>query len=474
MSQNQYDVVVIGGGPGGYVGAIRASQLGGKTLLIEKSELGGVCTNVGCIPTKTLLRGIELLSEIRDSNDFGINFSNLSHDYVNLLQKKNEVINRLRAGINFLLKSNNVEIIKATGILSSQNQVELHKESNESPHIISTKSVILATGSRSNIPNISGIEINEVLTSDKLLSLEQIPKSILIIGGGPEGAEFASILSTLGCEVTIIELLETLLPSEDRDIGSRLYRIFEKQKINIFTSSKVKKIIKNNENLDVIVDTPNKEITFNVENVLLASGRRPNIENIGLDNVGINFSSKGITVNNLMETNIKNIFAIGDVVGGGLAHIAFEGGFTAAENAMGLNSKINLSNIPRCIYTIPEIAAVGLTEYEAISKNYKLSIGRFYSQSSGRAHTQGYTEGFIKLICETDSGKILGAHIINKSASEIISEITLALQLNARVQDLAETIHPHPTLSEGIKEAALEIINKPIHILPKKEYKKSN
>ena len=473
MSQNQYDVIVIGGGPGGYVSAIRSSQLGGKSILIERSELGGVCTNVGCIPTKTLLRGVELLSEIKESNDFGVNFSNLSHNYPNLLQKKNEVINRLRAGINFLLKSNNVEIIKATGILSSENQVELHKELAESPIILSAKSIVIATGSRYNIPNIPGIELEEVLTSDKLLSLEQIPKSILIIGGGPEGAEFASILSNLGCEVIIIELLENLLPSEDKDLGSRLYRIFEKQKIKIFTSSKVKKIIKNNENLDVVVDTQDKEITFNVEKVLLASGRRPNIENIGLDKLGVNFSSQGIIVNDFMETNIKNIFAIGDVVGGGLAHIAFEGGFTAAENAMGLNSKITLSNIPRCIYTIPEIAAVGLTENEAIGKNYKISIGRFNSQASGRAHTQGYTEGFIKLICETESGKILGAHIINKSASEIISEVTLALQLNARAQDLAETIHTHPTLSEGIKEAALEIINKPIHILPKKEFTKN-
>ena len=466
MPKNWYDVVVIGGGPGGYAAAIRASQLGANVILTEKSELGGVCTNVGCIPTKTLLRGVELYSEVKTGEAFGINFSDLSLSYHDLLQKKDEVVKRLRDGVQYLLKANGVEIAKANGVITAKGQVTLHN--NESTNKISTESVIIATGSRPNIPLIPGIDSDDVLTSDKLLSWKKVPKNLLIIGGGPECSEFTSILNPLGCKITIIEMLDRLLPSEDRDLGVKLASLFEKQNVKIFTSSKVKMIKKIDNILQVHIQSPDGEVVVQPDNVLIASGRRPNVEELGLEALNIEMTNLGISVDEHMETNVKGIFAVGDVVGGGLAHVAFEGGVIAAENTVGLKSKLDLNAVPRCIYSIPEIATVGISEAEAEKKQYKISVGRFSFQASGRSYTLGDTNGFVKIICESESGKILGAQIMAKYASELISEVTLAIKMGITVEDLVQTIHPHPSLSEALKEAALDILNKNLHNIPKK------
>lgn len=462
MTEDWYDVAVIGGGPGGYVAAIRAAQLGGKILLVEKSELGGVCTNVGCIPTKTILRGIEFYTESKVAEAFGLRFTDLSLDYRKLLEKKGEVVKRLREGIQYLLKVNGVSIEKATGSIPTKGKVSLVKNEGTQT-VVSTESIIVATGSNPKIPPIMGIESKGVMTSDQFLNLEDVPRSILIVGGGAEGCEFASMLNPVGCKVIVVEMLETLIPNEDRDIGLRLSRVFERSGVTVHCSSKVKHFERIGEILHVSVESPKGEVSYDVEKVLLGAGRSPNVDGLGLDALGVRVGPSGILVDEHMETDVKGVFAVGDVVGGGLAHVAFEGGIVAAENSMGLRTTLDLSAVPRCIYTSPEVAAVGLSEAEAQIRGYRVSSGRFPLQASGRAYTLGETEGFAKVVCEAESNRLLGVHIIGKSASEIISGPTLALKMKARAEDLAETIYPHPTLSEAVREAALDVLNRALH-----------
>lgn len=464
MSASRYDVVVIGGGPGGYVAAIRAAQLGGRVALVEAAELGGTCTNWGCIPTKALLRSVECLVEARRAREFGVNLGSVDFSLEAVVKRKDDVVTKLREGIRYLLDSHGVELIRGRGRLSGSNKVEVSRQDGVSIDI-EGRSVILATGSKTRIIPIPGLSEVDVMTNEhEALSPKRIPESLLIIGGGPEGVEFATIYSNLGSRVVLVEMLSTLLPMEDEEMGVRLERMLTSRGVSVYTKSVVKEVSRKDGYIEATILTEGSESTVSVERVLLAAGHVPNLDDLGLDEVGVAYTKKGITVNERMETSVRGIYAVGDVVSVGLAHVASEQGVVAAENAMGLHSTYDSRVVPRCIYTIPEVAAVGLTTQQAREQKISYVAGRFPFSASGRALTLGESEGVVKILAEKESKKILGVHIIGPRASDLIPEAALAMKMGATLKDLARTMHPHPTLSEALKEAALDALGEAIHL----------
>jgi dihydrolipoamide dehydrogenase len=463
LDEEIYDVGVIGGGPGGYVAAIRAAQLGGKVVLVERGELGGTCTNVGCIPTKTLMRSVELLSESRRAHEFGIIVKEVSFDFKRLMERKETVVKRMAEGTRYLLEANGVKILAGRGVISAPREINVFQDSGRIK--VSAEGIIIATGSRGKVPSIPGVELDGVMTSDEIIHIDEVPRSLLIIGGGPEGAEFGCIFGKLGCEVLIVEMLPHLIPFEDGELGNRLAQALKRNNVTVRVNTTVKKISDHGDRKKVTLDSDGKEEEVETHRILLAVGRSPNVVNIGLEDLGIKYDSKGIKVDDHMQTNVKDVYAIGDVTGGGLAHVASEEGVIASENAMGEDVTIDLGVVPRCIYTIPEIAAVGLTENQAKERGYEISVGRFPFSANGRALTLGEAEGVVKVVAEKTTKEILGVHIFGPHASDIIPEAVLALKLKAKTEDLAKTIHPHPTLSETLKEAALDSQGRAIHII---------
>jgi len=464
MSDSSYDVVVIGGGPGGYVAAIRAAQLGGKVALVESANLGGTCTNWGCIPTKALLRSVECLVESRRSKDFGVILGSIDYSLKAIVKRKDEIISRLREGIKYLLDSYGVSLIQGRGRLSSPNKVSVSRPDG-SKLKLEGRAIILATGSKNRLLPIPGLSEVDVMTNEhEALSPNRAPESLLIIGAGPEGVEFATIYSNLGSKVTLVEMMPTIIPLEDEEIGVRLGKILSSNDVAIHTKSLVKEVKRKEGYVEVCINTDGTESKISVEKVLLAAGHVPNLNDLGLEEVGVTYTKKGISVNERMETSVKGVYAVGDVVTVSLAHIASEQGIVAAENAMGLNSIYDSRVVPRCIYTIPEVAAVGLTTQQAREQKIDFVTGRFPFTASGRALTLGETEGTIKVLVEKSSKKIIGVHIIGPRASDLIPEATLAMRMGATVSDLAKTIHPHPTLSEALKEAALDAVGEAIHL----------
>ncbi len=445
----KYNLVVIGAGPGGYVAAIRASQLGAKVAVVEKGAVGGTCLNRGCIPTKCLVGALDPLNKIKGLETCGIKIGDAKVDFAQMIAWKDKVVAQLVGGILFLFKSNGIELIKGTGRIKSANSVEVIAADTKEE--IEAEKIILASGSSPLKPKSFPFDDARFITSDELLSLTKVPKSLTIIGGGVIGCEFASIFNHLGAEVSIYEMMEHLLPAEDEEVSRFLEKSFKREGIKIFTGTKVE------EPRDI-----------ESEKILVALGRTLNLDNLGLEIVGIKQGERGnILVNERMETNIPNIYAIGDITGKGLlAYLASKQGMVAAENSQGISSVMDYRIVPSCIFTDPEIGTVGLTEEEA-RKKYVVKIGKFPLQASGKAHTINDTRGFVKIIAESETEKILGAKIVGSEATDIIIILALAMKLGAKVKDLSDLIYGHPTFAESIREAAQDVDKRAIH-LPKK------
>lgn len=465
MNFQETDVAVIGGGPAGYVAAIRAAQLGGKVVLVEKEKLGGVCLNIGCIPTKVLVKSCEVLSTIKRAKEFGVEVGeDIKINLPRLMGRKKRIVARLVGGVGYLLKKNKVQWIKGEGNLIDPSTILIREEGKEQR--LKAKKIIIATGSLpANLP-IKGIDEKAVITSTEALEIEDIPENFLIIGGGVIGIEFANIYSTLGSKVTIVELLPRILPGEDAEISEKLKQIMIKRGINILTSSTVDSVKREETGYVGVVKTPQgiKEIPF--DKMLVSVGRRANSTKIGLEQVGIKTDKKGwIQVNSRMQTNIPNIYAAGDVVGGYLlAHIAYIEGEIAAENAMEKFSEVNYRAVPRFVCSTPEMAAVGLTEEEAKKRGHHVKVGKFPFIANGKALIIGESEGMVKIICNAETEEVLGIHILGPQATDLILEGTISINLETTLEEMINTIHPHPGLGEAIREAALDAQGRVIHI----------
>lgn len=450
-----YDVIILGGGPGGYVAAIRAAQLGGKVLLIEKEHLGGVCLNKGCIPTKALLKCSGTYSAIKKSEMFGINVEGISFDFKKMMRRKQEVVTTLVNGIKGLMKANGIEVIKGEGNIIDPTHVSVNDKKYE------TANIIIATGSKPFVPNIKGVTSGNVLDSDGLLSIDTLPSSMVIIGGGVIGLEFGILLSELGCKVTIIEMMEDILFMADDDMIVEARNILASHKIEIITSARVSEI----KDDVVIYEKGGQSISINCEKVLVASGRAPNIDMSQLDRLGINHERGKIATDERMKTNKEGIYAIGDVNGKYmLAHVASEEGIVAVENIFGHDKKISYKAVPQCIYLHPEFAWVGITEKEARNKGMDIEIGKFPMAANGKSLAEGDTSGFIKVIIDKKYKEIIGVHMVCAHATDMIAEAVLAMGLEATANEMINTIHPHPTVSEAVAESFNAALGRAIHL----------
>jgi len=455
------DVAIIGAGPAGYVAAIRAAQLGATISLIEKDEIGGVCLNRGCIPTKALLESANLLSKIGKAEKHGISVGNVSTDIRSMMRRKNGIVRRVVASTRRLIESYDVEIVEGTATLTGSREITVTGSS--SLRKIEAGNIIIAAGSAPAPLRTPTSEAIRIITSDEALATEDLPGSLLIIGGGAIGVEFACIFNMLGTEVTLVEMMPQLLPGEDEEIASFLKYLLEENGVKILTEARVTKIEEKNGESTVAVAKNNCERTMTPEEILVAVGRVPKTQGLGLDNIVVNDGGR-IIVNKRMETKVPHIYAIGDVVGKYmLAHVASAEAIVAAENVMGAAVEIDYRAVPRCVYTSPEVASVGLTEKQAIESGRPTTVGRFSFSTNSRALTLSEDRGGIKVVADAKSGEILGIHMIGPEVSEMIHEAVLAIRLEATVQDVADLIHAHPTLSETLKEAALDATGRSIH-----------
>ena len=461
---SEIDVVIIGGGPGGYVSAIKAAHLGLKAVLIEKDKLGGVCLNWGCIPTKALVSTAELLNNLQRAGEFGIQIKDYSFDFPAIMKRKDMITQRLSSGVGQLMKANHVRVIRREGQIIEPGIVEVTDIAGEK-EMIKTKNIIIATGSKVMRLPLPGMDSEGVITSDEALSLSELPSRILIVGGGVVGIEFAGIFKALGVEVTVVEMLPRILLPIDEEIARRLTQLLKRKGIEILTDCKVKEIKKNNQNLEVLVSTLDGEKKLETEKVLLAAGRVPELGNIDAQGLGIELDGKAIKVDEKMMTNIPGIYAVGDVVGKiMLAHVASREGIVAVENIAGKEVLMDYKVVPNCVFSMPEVASVGLTEEEARKENNNIKVSKFPFMANGKALGMGETEGMVKIIADGDTLEILGVHILGAHASDLIAEGTLALSMEATAEEIVNTIHAHPTLAETITEAAEGIIGKPIHL----------
>jgi len=456
-------IAVIGAGPGGYVAALRARQLGARVTLIERERVGGVCLNWGCIPTKALLRTAEVLHTAREAEKFGVQTGAVELDWKKAQERKDQVVAQLVGGVEVLLQKAGVEIIKGEARFSEP--WKLHVNTPQGVEVLRPTRIIIATGSSPMSLPIPGIDLPQVIGSTEALSLQELPRRLLIIGGGAIGVEFAALFGICGVEVTLVELLPRLVPTVDHDIGEALAWTLGQQGIAVHTGSRVTRIAPAGSAVTCTVEGPQGTFDVTVDNVLLAVGRKPNVEGLALDVAGVHYSAKGIAVNNRMETNVPGIYAIGDVVGGSmLAHVAMRQGVVAAENACGKESFINYKAVPACIFTIPEAATVGMSEEQARQAGHDVMIGKFALVNNGKAVAAGEFNGFIKIVADRRFGEILGLHIVGPHASDLILEGTLAINLEATLEEIDTTIHAHPTLGEAIVEAALAAQGRALHV----------
>ena len=464
-------IIVIGGGPGGYVAAIRAAQLGAETTLIERAAIGGACLNVGCIPTKTLLHTAHEFHALNVGSYAGLKADNVRVDWNELQKHKVSVVERLRGGVEGLLKANKVKVIRGNATLQADKSVVVDskegKESEENP--LACDNIIIATGAvPASIPNIV-VDGDTIINSDHALALTEIPKSMAIIGGGVIGCEFAQVFARLKCEVTIFEAMPQLLPGLDSDAAKLLHKALEQDGIKIHLNARITLAEKTSKGLKIISDSGEAKKEFNVETLLVAIGRKANLEGLGLESLSIEQQWGAIVVDENFMTNVPGIYAIGDCNGQTmLAHAASAQGVAAVEHAMGHPAFYNKDVVPSCVYTSPEIGTVGLTEEQAKERGIEHYVGSFPFAGNGKSLIKGYTDGFVKLIFEKEYDSLIGAHIIGPSATELIAELALAMNMEATVDDILATIHPHPTVNEAIMEAALDAKGGAIHWISKK------
>lgn len=465
-----YDIVIIGGGPGGYVAAIRGAQLGAKVCLIEKEKLGGTCLNWGCIPTKALYKNAEIMNTLKHSEEFGINIDNYSINVEQIHKRKQTIIDTLVGGIDQLVKANNIDFINGVARLEDKNTVKvIENEGNTT--IVTGKKIIIATGSTPNVPPIEGANSEGIYTSNEILNFDKLPESLVVIGGGVIGMEFACIFNAMGTKVTVMEFLPSILATVDSDLTKRLTPSLKKRGVDINVSTGVTKIEKVVNGYIVHAQGKKGEIAVEAERVLVAIGRKPLIDGLNLEKLGIEYDKKGITVNEHFETNVKGVYAIGDVNGKiMLAHAASHQGEVVVEDIMGVSGK-HSEAIPGCIFIFPEISTVGITEDEAKTKGIEYKTSKFMFGANGKALTLGEPEGMVKVICEVKDGKdiIVGVHIMGPHASDLIHEGTLAVSNIMDIESIVSTVHAHPTLSEAFHEASSGILGRAIHMVPTKK-----
>lgn len=459
------DITIIGGGPGGYVAAIQAAKMGAKVVLIEKEKLGGTCLNLGCIPTKCLVRSSEVFENLKEAEKYGLYAENPKVDMKKVVERKNSIVTQLVDGIKYLLDKNNVKVIYGEGEIIDKETVYAKERNTE--NTIKTKNIIIATGSEiANLP-IPGIDLEDVITSNEALDIKELPKRLVIVGGGIIGMEFAFIFNSFGVEVTVIEYLDDILAILDEDVHKEITSIAIEKGIKIYTGSKVEEIIKSENKEYIVAFTKNEEKKLICsDKVLIAVGRKPYIGNLNIEKLGIelNDNKKGIKVNEKMQTNIPSIYAIGDITNKiQLAHVASHQGIVAVKNILGENIEMEYDVVPSAIFTNPEIAVVGIGEKEAKEKDLKVKVAKFPFQANGKALTLGESKGFIKLIKDRDTNKIIGGTIIGPHATDLIAEVTLAVKKGLTAEDIIETIHAHPTTAESIHEAALATEGGAIH-----------
>ena len=460
-----YDVIVLGSGPGGYVTAIRASQLGLKTAVIEKESLGGVCLNWGCIPTKALLKSANVYEYINHADDYGIKISGHKADFTAVVKRSRDVAEKMSGGVQFLMKKNKIDVIMGTGKVLSGKQIEVTDKDGKID-TYSGKHIIIATGARSRqLPNLVQ-DGKQIIGYRDAMVLPKMPKKMVIVGSGAIGVEFAYFYNAMGVDVTIVEYLPNIVPVEDIDVSKQLEKIFKKKGMNIMTNSSVENVEKSSKGCKVSVKTSKGEEMIECDIVLSAVGIQPNIENIGLEETGIVVDAGKIVVDEYYQTNLPGYYAIGDVVAGqALAHVASAEGITCVEKIAGHHPEpIDYNNIPGCTYCSPEIASVGMTEKAAKEAGFDLKIGKFPFSASGKASAAGHNDGFIKLIFDSKYGELLGGHMIGANVTEMIAEIVALRKLETTGQELIKTIHPHPTMSEAIMEAAAAAYGEVIHM----------
>lgn len=457
-----FQVGILGGGPGGYVCALRAAQLGFSVVIVEGEKLGGTCLNKGCVPTKTLVKGAEVWREVKRAEEFGIHLGEKTFDFQKLLDRKDQVVSTLVKGIGQLMKSNKITVIEGWGEVKDSRHLDVSTESG----IVSLEvdHLVLATGSTPVSLPVPGADLPGVITSDDALELDKLPKSLIVVGGGVIGLELASILHEFGVKVTVVEMLPTLLANTDEEISKRLTPLLKRAGMEILTKTKVQNISQGSEGLLVQVEDAKGSKELEAEMVLVATGRRPNLRGINVEALGLSLEKGAIQVNEYLETSVPNVYAIGDVTGGiMLAHVASMEGVVAAEHMAGLSTSMAGKAIPSVIFTYPEIAVVGVTEQslKASGKTYKVS--KFPFSANGKAMTLGETIGIVKLLAD-EEGVLLGASIMGPQASNIIQECVLAVEKGVKAADLAAIIHAHPTLPEAIMEAAQGIMGKALHL----------